>query len=337
MKIINEERISLSGTVSIIVALYNSERYLDQLLQSIASQTYQDIEVILVDDGSPDNCGAICDDFARGDSRFHVIHKNNGGVSDARNRGLDQATGEWVTFVDGDDWLEPDYVEYMLRVAILTNSEMAFSTELLTSGDKKQTIRDRIELWTSEEAAAFILYMKMVLGPWNKIYKKSLIDDNHIRFDIPWFGEGLYFSTKCAQLANHVGVGHRKVYGYRTDNSYSGTNMYDIDHGLNARSNIAFIKDALIIRTKPILDAVEWHQWNSYFFLLIQIIGSGSTEAYKSDYRDCIAQLKRGWPKVFVNSDVSVKGKLKILLKGVFPVAMAKLSIAKKMLGLQLR
>lgn len=327
-----EREIYLSGTVSIIVALYNSEPFVEQLLDSIKMQTYRDIEVILVDDGSPDNCGAICDVFAKGDSRFRVIHKENGGVSDARNKGLEGATGEWVMFVDGDDWLEPDCVEYLLRVAILTGSEMAFSTNVFTSEDRTQISADCIEVWTPEEATAFIFYPKMVLGPWNKIYKKSLLDSNEIKFDVPcsWFGEGLYFSTKCAQLANSVGIGRRKVYDYRTDNQYSGTTVYNVEHSVNAMRNMRYIKDNLIIRTKPVLDAVEWHQWKNNFFMLTQIIGSGSVDDYWDEYKYCISSLRTGWPRVLLRSDVNLHEKMKILAKGLFPIVTAKLSISRK-------
>ena len=102
--------------VSIIVAIYNSAKFLDKLITSIIDQTYKNIEVILVDDGSPDNSGEICDKYAALDSRIKVLHKKNGGACDARNKGLEMVTGEYLSIIDGDDWLEPDYVEYLLKI-----------------------------------------------------------------------------------------------------------------------------------------------------------------------------------------------------------------------------
>ena len=103
--------------ISIIVPCYNVERYVEQCIRSIMGQSYKNIEIITVDDGSPDNSSQILDKLANEDSRIKVIHKQNAGVSAARNSGLDVATGDYVVFVDGDDYLAPDYVDYMLQLA----------------------------------------------------------------------------------------------------------------------------------------------------------------------------------------------------------------------------
>ena len=94
--------------ISVIVPIYKVEPYLHRCVDSILAQTYQNIEVILVDDGSPDSCPEICDEYAAQDERIKVIHKANGGLSSARNAGLDAASGDWVSFIDSDDWIEPD-------------------------------------------------------------------------------------------------------------------------------------------------------------------------------------------------------------------------------------
>ena len=97
--------------LSVIVPIYNVEKYLRQCLESIVNQTFRDLEIILVDDGSPDKCGEICDEYAKKDNRIIVIHKANGGLSAARNDALNIATGEWIAFVDSDDWLDIDIYE----------------------------------------------------------------------------------------------------------------------------------------------------------------------------------------------------------------------------------
>ena len=102
--------------VSVIVPIYNVERYIDKCVRSLMLQDYGNIEIILVDDGSPDNSGRIIDELSKEDNRIIVIHKANGGVSTARNAGLLQATGEYVMFVDSDDWVEKDYVSYFLDI-----------------------------------------------------------------------------------------------------------------------------------------------------------------------------------------------------------------------------
>lgn len=101
--------------VSVIVPVYKVEKYLDKCVESIVEQTYKNLEIILVDDGSPDNCPSMCDSWAQKDSRIKVIHKENGGVSSARNSALDAAAGDYICFVDSDDFIEPNAVGYMLE------------------------------------------------------------------------------------------------------------------------------------------------------------------------------------------------------------------------------
>ena len=103
--------------ISVIVPVYKAEKYLHRCVDSILAQTYTDFELLLINDGSPDNCGAICDEYAIKDSRVRVFHKENGGASTARNLGLDEAKGEWITFVDSDDWIEPNMYEEMISAA----------------------------------------------------------------------------------------------------------------------------------------------------------------------------------------------------------------------------
>lgn len=109
----------LQPLISVIVPCYNVEEYLPKCIESILNQTYRNLEILLVDDGSPDNCGRICDEYAAKDSRIRIIHKKNGGLSDARNAALDVMTGEYVTFIDSDDYVSDDYVEYLYPLAEL--------------------------------------------------------------------------------------------------------------------------------------------------------------------------------------------------------------------------
>ena len=106
----------LQPLISVIVPCYNVEEYLPKCIESILNQTYRNLEILLVDDGSPDNCGRICDEYAAKDSRIRIIHKKNGGLSDARNAALDVMTGEYVTFIDSDDYVSDDYVEYLYKL-----------------------------------------------------------------------------------------------------------------------------------------------------------------------------------------------------------------------------
>ena len=112
--------------ISIIIPVYKVEPYLRECLDSVINQTYNNLEIILIDDGSPDNCGAICDEYAKMDSRIIVIHKENAGVSAARNDGLKMMTGDWFTFVDSDDWIEPDYCEKFIQFISEYQADIVF-------------------------------------------------------------------------------------------------------------------------------------------------------------------------------------------------------------------
>lgn len=128
--------------ISIIAPVYNAEEYLGECVDSILSQTYENFELILVDDGSPDNSGKICDEYAKKDNRIRVIHKENGGVSSARNVGLDNAKGEYIAFVDSDDIVDKKYLELMYKRIVETDSDMCFSRLDRYDGEKFYSINE---------------------------------------------------------------------------------------------------------------------------------------------------------------------------------------------------
>ena len=123
--------------ISVIVPVYKVELYLRKCLDSIVGQTYKNLEIILVNDGSPDNCGAVCDEYAAEDCRITVIHKENGGVSSARNAGFKKATGEWIGWVDGDDWIELDMYEYLLKKAEEYGADIAVCSRKVVYPDRE--------------------------------------------------------------------------------------------------------------------------------------------------------------------------------------------------------
>lgn len=173
--------------ISIVIPVYNVEKYLPQCLDSVLSQIYTNYEVILVDDGSPDRSGAICDAYAQKDSRFRVIHQNNAGVSVARNNGIEQAAGEWVTFIDSDDWVEPHY---------LSNFRLDESNgiDLIIQGLEYYDHRDGhfFNPWSFKDCVlkkqdfrlGFAENRLMEVGfPVGKAYCKKLLIDDDLRFD----------------------------------------------------------------------------------------------------------------------------------------------------------
>ena len=165
--------------ISVIVPVYNVEEYLDKCVESIVNQTYRNLEIILVDDGSPDNCPAMCDGWAKRDYRIKVIHKANGGLSDARNAGIAVALGEFIGFVDSDDWIEKSFFECLHKAIIRTGADVAECATAFDAEDGK-LLRIRKEASASllerEEALCrLVLEDGVYQTVWNKLYKREIV------------------------------------------------------------------------------------------------------------------------------------------------------------------
>lgn len=175
----------MTPSISIIIPIYNVEKYLPRCLDSVLDQYFFDWECILVDDGSIDLSGFICDEYASRDSRFRVIHKSNGGVSSARNEGLNNAKGEFVCFIDSDDWVGPKYLEHLYNAMIEDDSDLAIAG--LVKYDSEQTTRtfryDNDVLEISRYADIFLKHSLYTNGgPFSRLYKKEIIDKS-VKFD----------------------------------------------------------------------------------------------------------------------------------------------------------
>lgn len=172
--------------ISVIVPVYKAEQYLSACLQSIARQTVFDrMQLILVDDGSPDNCAEICDEFASRHNNTLVIHKENGGVSSARNAGLDVASGEYIGFVDADDTVAPDYYERLLTAIEKSGSDMAFGAFMLIYKGNKRPLTPWYEKGTEIKSVVFASRMlddSSQNSVWSKLFRADIIRNNEIRF-----------------------------------------------------------------------------------------------------------------------------------------------------------
>ena len=165
----------MNSLISVIVPIYKVEKYLRKCVESILSQTHTNLEIILVDDGSPDNCGAICDEYAKQDARIKVIHKPNGGLSDARNAGLDIMTGEYVAFVDSDDWIGPRMYETLLQMLKLFQADIAIGgvADELEQNGKVTTVKVtnyREKPFYESATEAMHSFFTTAWAAWDKLY-----------------------------------------------------------------------------------------------------------------------------------------------------------------------
>lgn len=241
--------------ISIIIPVYNVENYLKDCLNSILNQSFYDIEIILVDDGSTDSSGKICDDYALIDSRIRVFHKENGGVSIARNLGLDNALGDWVMFVDADDFLLQNSIVTLFQAANRDNSDIVFGNAKRLVGDNHYTIFNLKNSKTNE-----ILHSLPSLTLWGYLMKRKPLVDNSIRFvDGLAYSEDAVFLDEAALFYKQLSIIDDFVYVYR-DNPFSvcKSTQYErkIRHqfwaaslicNLNKKYKIKYPKESMII------------------------------------------------------------------------------------------
>lgn len=217
--------------VSIIIPVYNVEKYLRECIDCVINQTYRDLEIILVDDGSPDNCGAICDEYAEKDSRITVIHKKNGGLSDARNAGSDIAAGDYIYFLDSDDYIRPDAIETLVNTAEEYQSDIVCFTfrpvfdneELASNSDIKPLIYNH--LMTASVFSGEIALRKMTKElpfypgvPFN-FFRAAFYKENNFRFRTGLLYEDLLFTPLALLKAKTVKLINDSIYYYRVRDS----------------------------------------------------------------------------------------------------------------------
>lgn len=203
--------------ISVIVPVYKVEPYLRKCVESIQAQTYRNLEIILVDDGSPDSCGAICDELAVQDPRIRVIHKENGGLSSARNAGLEIARGEYIGFVDSDDWLEPEAYEWLLDMALSENVKLVCGGRYDCSswaGTRQVGLcpRSREVISGQELARRIFRWENIDSAAWDKLYHRSLFRE--IRYPLGVVSEDVPTTYRIALEAGQVGMLDKPVYNY---------------------------------------------------------------------------------------------------------------------------
>ena len=238
-------------TISVVVPIYKVEPYLRKCVDSILNQTYQNLEVILVDDGSPDNCGAICDEYARKDPRVKVIHKENGGLSDARNAGMEIMTGQLVAFVDSDDWIEPQMYQRLYELMMRFDADMAFGgvaddvvengvVRTLKTSDYGQTPVEE------DRVSAIRRYFHGSWAAWDKLYRVELL--NGIRYPVGEINEDEAIVLHLLDRCERVCYTNEVLYHYmkRVDGSSITTAAFSpkkLAWAKHCKDNLEFIRE----------------------------------------------------------------------------------------------
>lgn len=256
--------------VSIVIPVYNLAPYLKECLDTVQKQTYREIEVLLVNDGSSDSSLDLCGAYVRSDSRFQLIDKTNTGVSDSRNQALDRAAGKYVQFIDGDDWLTPDATETLVHTAETTGADLVLS-HFYRVVDGRVAQRGHIKtegVLTRQEFAEEMMkapanYYYGVL--WNKLYRRSILEARRLRFDIRvnWC-EDFLFNLEYIQYARLIATVPKPLYYYRKRPDSLVTSQAGIRKTISMKiQTFAYYKELY-----QKLDLYEEQKANVYLYLL---------------------------------------------------------------------
>lgn len=300
--------------ISIIVPVYNVEKYLEKCVNSIINQTYSNLEIILVNDGSTDNSGKLCDNLATKDPRIVVYHKENGGVSSARNLGLDKAKGEFIGFIDSDDYIDPDMYEFLYKELKKNNVDISMCGLYHVYADKKDSQVDSAEYYVmdSEQAIKMVLDSKITsVTPVNKLYSKWLFEQ--IRYDISIkSAEDALIMIKLLDKCNLISVTtERKYYYFHRGNSlttspFSKTTLDVINV---YQQNLELVKE----KYPNIIDSAKRRVFWSYFYVLDSLCISSVRKDYDVLFSKLLSELKSNIMFILTSPNFTFKRKILFL------------------------
>ena len=278
--------------ISIIVPVYNAERYLHRCIESILAQTFRDFELLLIDDGSKDNSGYICDEYAEKDERVKVWHKENGGVSSARNVGLDNVKGEWVTFVDSDDYISSNYfdsIETEKEDMIIMQSKH-FNVDNIFKEQPLMTPQKYYgKLCVKEFLTKHLLYHIMFV-PWGKMFKSASLKT--IRFNTHQrLGEDVIFVHQYLSFCDSISVISRATYYY-----YDNEGQFDIKYKMPPKESLFHLKNIIEQYRKLQIESPQFEAFEFGLFLSLckkELVGCSSIWFKDPFVKDLISSCRK--------------------------------------------
>jgi glycosyltransferase involved in cell wall biosynthesis len=319
--------ISQKPLISIIVPVYNVEQYLTTCIESILSQTYIHFELFLVNDGSNDSSGHICDDYALKDRRIIVIHQENKGASAARNTSLKATSGMFVTFVDADDWLDPCHLENLINKAVEEDADIVL-TSYWINGQKETYYSNCPSSMNGYVIIKESLEMKIHAGVWTKLIKKSIIDNNCITFPKYDYYEDIYFSAVVLLKARKITYCDSSSYHYRMNQN---SQTYSVDYKIRLQKYYEMVNNL-----KDLFTRYDLNKHTELVDALYMTINTNkkrlnilplkctwmvhkALKEFPESYRVC--KKKRIGDKLI---RLSIKYKLFILMKGQYLISKVK-------------
>ena len=318
----------MNELISIIVPVYNVEKYLNKCVDSILAQTYTNIEVILVDDGATDTSGSICDTYKK-DSRVKVVHKENGGLSDARNAGIEASTGEYLVFIDSDDFIDSKMIETLYNAIVTTNSDISICDFVFYSeNEKKYNKYSKTSFIIEGEEKFKYLYNEfdvVSIVQWNKIYRKSIFKD--IKYPYQKINEDEFVIANEFYNARKISYILKPLYFYRQrEDSIMGTFNVKRFNAIEAYENrINFYEEKKLYKykLKTMIDQLN------LLTRLFEMCAKTSFSKEENKYINKIIKIVRKNTKKLVWKKVDVKTRLKALLFVISPKLVIKYCVSK--------
>lgn len=308
--------------ISVIIPVYNVEKYIKKCAMSLINQTYKNCEFIFINDGTKDSSIEIIKDI--NDERIKIINQENKGVSSARNKGIELANGEFIIFVDADDFVANDYVEYLYNLINSNKADFAYSTKLFQSKLDSQIENDNIKIVNGIQSTGILLSPDVVVGSYNKIYRKNVIDSNKLRFRTDLFyGEGLNFIIRMSIVSKKVAVGERKILYYRKNNMSSATTKYNNEKYHNGLKSLEIIKNLVDLNDNFVYSMYTLHITTFYLGAITQMIENKKKNEYKNDYKEWKKCIKNNLMFIMKNEYISFYRKCMIFVGVYLPYLIA--------------
>lgn len=320
--------------ISVIVPVYNIEKDIKYCVDSIINQTYENIEIILIDDGSTDNSGKICDKLRENNHKIRVVHKRNGGLSDARNAGIEISKGKYITFVDGDDYIEKDYCKILYDVISKFNADLAIGSHKVYYKDSKSVIYKNSNLYNifeKEEVFRRILYDDGIdLSACFKLYSRKLFEE--VRFPVGRLYEDAATTYKLINKAKIIGVDTRKsIYTYMIRENSISTSTFSkrkLDLIISTEEMTNFIKS----KYPELNDACDRRLMYAYLSTLVQYAKANGND--KDIKNKLISYINENSTNYLSNNNIPKRDKIAIItLKFGYPFFKFSWNIYSKLSG----
>jgi len=307
-RIYDGDRKIMQELVSIIVPVYNVEKYINECITSIVNQTYKNLEICLINDGSTDNSGKYCEEWEHNDSRINIIHQYNQGVSAARNRGLEVSTGKWIVFIDSDDYIAHNYIETLLNLNHIYSTRISCCRNQLEDDEEEQSKREKsISFMRSKEYKATV---------WRYMFDRELFYG--ISFPVGKTSEDTAVLYKLIYRVDYVAISTKKLYITRIREESLNYRKYKINQCDIDRIDI--LQEKAEFFEKENQKELADNAWKDYLANILVVYNCKDAEKFSVDRKDLLKKYRKQINKVRKNRAISWKMKLVFLFSNVYPM-----------------